>query len=137
MGIIDWWNRVLSKFRSEDSSPEPVMELEAHKAPEPVPERKTSDEMIILMAESGLGGSEADTDPAGEDADCQEDAGPFRDPVYWEADTDPVDEEAGCEAEGHDKKESKESKESDESGKSEESGKSDKSEGSDKSEKPE
>ena len=40
MWIRDFWNR------------EPVMELTAQEAPEPVPERKTSDEMIIEMAQS-------------------------------------------------------------------------------------
>ena len=52
MWIRDFWNRVLAKFRKEDSISEPVMELTAQEAPEPVPERKTSDEMIIEMAQS-------------------------------------------------------------------------------------
>lgn len=52
MWIRDFWNRVLAKFRKEDSVSEPVMELTAQEAPEPVPERKTSDEMIIEMAQS-------------------------------------------------------------------------------------
>ena len=43
MWIRDFWNRVLAKFKKEDS---------AEEAPEPVPERKTSDEMIIEMAQS-------------------------------------------------------------------------------------
>ena len=54
MWIRDFWNRVLAKFRKEDSVSEPVMELTAQEAPEPVPERKTSDEMIIEMAQSQL-----------------------------------------------------------------------------------
>ena len=54
MWIRDFWNRVLAKFRKEDSVSEPVMELTAQEAPEPVPERKTSDEMIIEMAQSRL-----------------------------------------------------------------------------------
>ena len=52
MWIRDFWNRVLAKFKKEDSASAPVMELKAEKAPEPVPERKTSDEMIIEMAQS-------------------------------------------------------------------------------------
>jgi len=52
MWIRDFWNRVLAKFRKEDSAAVPVMELKAEEAPEPVPERKTSDEMIIEMAQS-------------------------------------------------------------------------------------
>ena len=52
MWIRDIWNRVLAKFRKEDSAAVPVMELKAEEAPEPVPERKTSDEMIIEMAQS-------------------------------------------------------------------------------------
>ena len=54
MWIKDLWNRVLAKFKKEDSISEPVMELKTEEAPEPVPERKTSDEMIITMAESAL-----------------------------------------------------------------------------------
>lgn len=54
MWIRDFWNRVLAKFRKEDSAAVPVMELKAEEAPEPVPERKTSDEMIIEMAQSAV-----------------------------------------------------------------------------------
>lgn len=129
MGIIDWWNRILAKVRKDDSAHEPVVELKAQEAPEPVPERKTSDEMIVEMAESGLNrgaaeedrtvsenkdlpgrtsedlpvyplNGETDTDPAGEDG---EDAGPYRDPDFWEADTDPSVEDMDCEADGNDK----------------------------------
>ena len=54
MWIKDWWNRMMKKFKKEDSIPEAesVMELKPEEAPEPVPERKTSDEMIIEMAQS-------------------------------------------------------------------------------------
>ena len=58
MWIRDFWNRVLAKFRKEDSVSEPVMELTAQEAPEPVPERKTSDEMIIEMAQSAQSAAE-------------------------------------------------------------------------------
>lgn len=60
MNIRDWWNRLLSKFSKKDSDenagqdPVQAMELIAEEAPEPVPERKTSDEMIEEMAESTL-----------------------------------------------------------------------------------
>ena len=54
MWIRDFWNRVLAKFRKADSASVPVMELKAEEAPEPVPERKTSDEMIIEMAQSAV-----------------------------------------------------------------------------------
>ena len=48
---------------------EPV-QLVAQPAPEPVPERKTSDEMITLMAESTLeGGNDRMADPAPENAE--------------------------------------------------------------------
>ena len=45
---------MMKKFKKEDSIPEAesVMELKPEEAPEPVPERKTSDEMIIEMAQS-------------------------------------------------------------------------------------
>lgn len=53
MWIKDWWNRMLKKFKKEDTpEAENVMELKPEEAPEPVPERKTSDEMIVTMAES-------------------------------------------------------------------------------------
>ena len=41
MWIKDWWNRMLKKFKKEDSIPEAenVMELKPEEAPEPVPER--------------------------------------------------------------------------------------------------
>ena len=58
MWIKDWWNRMLKKFKKEESIPEAesVMELKPEEAPEPVPERKTSDEMIIEMAQSARKG---------------------------------------------------------------------------------
>ena len=54
MWIKDWWNRMMKKFKKEESIPETesVMELKPEEAPEPVPERKTSDETIIEMAQS-------------------------------------------------------------------------------------
>ena len=57
MWIKDWWDRMLKKFKKEEtvSEAENVMELKPEEAPEPVPERKTSDEMIIEMAESAAG----------------------------------------------------------------------------------
>ena len=52
MMFKDLWNRLKAVFKkSETSEEEPVMELVTEAAPEPVPERKTSDEMIIEMAE--------------------------------------------------------------------------------------
>ena len=53
---------MLSKFGKNDKDPETdpetdsgqAVELMAEEAPEPVPERKTSDEMIIQMADSTL-----------------------------------------------------------------------------------
>ena len=57
MWIKDWWDRMLKKFKKEEniSEAEKVMELKPEEAPEPVPERKTSDEMIVEMAESAAG----------------------------------------------------------------------------------
>lgn len=53
MSIKDLWNRLLARFRKKEDPAEsaPVMELVPEEAPEPVPERKTSDEVIIEMAE--------------------------------------------------------------------------------------
>ena len=46
----------MSRFSHDKSgeAPEPVVELTAEEAPEPVPDRKTSDEIIIEMAESNI-----------------------------------------------------------------------------------
>ena len=62
MKINELWEHLLSKFRGDDKSPEndtdtdpeagQAVELVAEEAPEPVPERKTSDEVIIRMADS-------------------------------------------------------------------------------------
>ena len=77
MWIKDWWNRMLKKFKKEDSIPEAenVMELKPEEAPEPVPERKTSDEMIVTMAESarkGQAGSAQEPADQGEICDPEE-----------------------------------------------------------------
>ena len=68
---------MLNKIRKTEERPdseyaqEPV-QLVAQQAPEPVPERKTSDEMITLMAESTLeGGNDRMADPAPESAEEQ------------------------------------------------------------------
>ena len=52
---------MMKKFKKEESIPEAesVMELKPEEAPEPVPERKTSDEMIEEMAQSAISGSAA------------------------------------------------------------------------------
>lgn len=56
MWIKDWWDRMRRMFKKEDTvhETETVMELKSDQAPEPVPDRKTSDEMIEEMAESTL-----------------------------------------------------------------------------------
>ena len=66
---------MLNKIRKTEERPdseyaqEPV-QLVAQQAPEPVPERKTSDEMITLMAESTLeGGNDRIADSAPESAE--------------------------------------------------------------------
>ena len=74
MWIRDFWNRVLAKFRKEDSTSEPVMELKTEQAPEPVPERKTSDEVIIQMADSTLEEDGRMMPPAQERAEEQPEA---------------------------------------------------------------
>ena len=66
MWIRDFWDRVLAKFKKEESVSEPVMELKAEEAPEPVPERKTSDEMIVEMAQSAAKPSEPENREIGE-----------------------------------------------------------------------
>ena len=72
MNIKEWWDRMLAKFWETDvnTDSEGTMELVAEQAPEPVPERKTSDEMIVQMADSTLeGDSERITDAAEEDGE--------------------------------------------------------------------
>lgn len=56
MWIKDWWDRMRRLFKKEETvhKTENVMELKPDQAPEPVPDRKTSDEMIEEMAESTL-----------------------------------------------------------------------------------
>ena len=56
MKIIDWVKRMMSKFKKESADTDSVqtMELIAEEAPEPIPDQKTSDEMIIEMAEATL-----------------------------------------------------------------------------------
>ena len=56
MMIKDWWDRFMRKLKGKKGGvdTEPVMSLEPSEAPEPVPERKTSDEVIIAMAESAV-----------------------------------------------------------------------------------
>lgn len=56
MMIKDWWDRLMRKFKGKKDrvDQDPVMSLEPNEAPEPVPERKTSDEVIIAMAESAV-----------------------------------------------------------------------------------
>ena len=83
MWIKDWWNRMLKKFKKEDSIPEAenVMELKPEEAPEPVPERKTSDEMIVTMAESARKGQAGSAqEPADQQVRAQEEPGEICDP---------------------------------------------------------
>ena len=56
MWIKDWWDRMRRLFKKEETvhETENAMELKPDQAPEPVPDRKTSDEMIEEMAESTL-----------------------------------------------------------------------------------
>lgn len=101
MWIRDFWNRVLAKFRKEDSVSEPVMELTAQEAPEPVPERKTSDEMIIEMAQSAAEPPQTDVSIKNsapeEEPEMEPEAEPETEPeaepeVEPEAETGPEDE---------------------------------------------
>ena len=90
MWIKDLWDRILANFKKEGDTPveEPVMELKPENAPEPVPERKTSDEMIIEMAQSvSSDRTEADAAAGEEPADEAERS------AAWEIheDTDPAD----------------------------------------------
>ena len=60
MKFKEWWGNLLSKFGGkEDPDTEPVVELVPAEAPEPVPDRKTSDEMIVEMADSTLKNAES------------------------------------------------------------------------------
>ena len=73
---------MLNKIRKTEERTDPehmeeAVQLIAEEAPEPVPERKTSDEMINLMAESTLeSGDERYADPA---PMC--DQGPSEEPI--------------------------------------------------------
>jgi hypothetical protein len=93
MWIRDFWNRVLAKFRKEDSVSEPVMELTAQEAPEPVPERKTSDEMIIEMAQSAAEPPQTDASSKNPEPEAESEVEPEAEPeVEPEAETGPEDE---------------------------------------------
>ena len=99
MWIKDLWDRILANFKKEGDTPveEPVMELKPENAPEPVPERKTSDEMIIEMAQSvSSDWTEADAAAGEEPADEAERS------AAWEIheDTDPADAAEEAEAPG-------------------------------------
>lgn len=54
MGMKDWWNRLLARFSKEKevSGDVQVVELVPAEAPEPAPEQKTSDELIVQMADA-------------------------------------------------------------------------------------
>lgn len=53
MGMKDWWKRLLARFSKEEvREDEQVVELVPAPAPEPEPEQKTSDELILQMAEA-------------------------------------------------------------------------------------
>ncbi len=101
MWIRDFWNRVLAKFRKEDSISEPVMELTAQEAPEPVPERKTSDEMIIEMAQSAAEPPQTDVSIKNSAPEAEPEMEPEAEPetepeaeteIEPEAETEPEDE---------------------------------------------
>ena len=95
MWIKDWWNRMLKKFKKDEniSEAESVMELKSEEAPEPVPERKTSDEMIVTMAES----ARQDRDSEPEEPNDSEDPAEPEEPNDSE---DPVESEESYEKEG-------------------------------------
>ena len=70
MGMKDWWKRLLARFSREEEGreDEQVVELVPAPAPEPEPEQKTSDELILQMAEA-----QADTGRSGmQDAGSEE-----------------------------------------------------------------
>lgn len=69
MKIRDLWKRLVSKFRKnrKEEAPEPVIVIEREEAPEPEPERKTSDEMIVAMAEAAAGNEPEVTDENGQE----------------------------------------------------------------------
>lgn len=54
MGMKDWWKRLLARFIKEEEAREDVqaIELMPTQAPEPAPEQKTSDELIVQMADA-------------------------------------------------------------------------------------
>ena len=53
MGMKDWWNRLLARFRKEEVIEDvQAVELVPAEAPEPAPEQKTSDELIMQMADA-------------------------------------------------------------------------------------
>ena len=83
MWIRDFWNRVS----------EPVMELTAQEAPEPVPERKTSDEMIIEMAQSAAEPPQTDVSIKNSAPEAEPEMEPEAETeIEPEAETEPEDE---------------------------------------------
>ena len=90
MWIRDFWNRVLAKFRKADSASVPVMELKVEEAPEPVPERKTSDEMIIEMAQSAVEPAQPDDRIIEEEPEAEKEYDDFM--IAEEPEVQPEDE---------------------------------------------
>ena len=63
---------MLNKIRKTEERTDPehmeeAVQLIAEEAPEPVPERKTSDEMIVAMAEAAAGNEPEVTDENGQE----------------------------------------------------------------------
>ena len=54
MGMKDWWKRLLARFNKEKEVRDDVqvVELVPAQAPEPAPEQKSSDELIVQMADA-------------------------------------------------------------------------------------
>ena len=67
MGMKDWWKRLLARFSREEEvrEDEQVVELVPAPAPEPEPEQKTSDELILQMAEAQADAGRSEMQDAG------------------------------------------------------------------------
>ena len=66
MGMKDWWKRLLARFSKEEvREDEQVVELVPAPAPEPEPEQKTSDELILQMAEAQADAGRSEMQDAG------------------------------------------------------------------------
>lgn len=88
MGIMEWFKNLFHKENAvseepETAAPEPVLSIDPAPAPEPVPERKTSDEIIEEMAQSQADKAAAEAEETA--------AGPEEDTIRRQSEEEPDD----------------------------------------------